>query len=467
MKRSELFFTAVAVPIDYLMVVAAAMVAYQLRYLPTITQIRPVSFDLALGWYVQIVVVIAAVWIVVFALAGLYQLREAGRQGGELRKIVLGVSTGVAGVVAVMFFSRYLFESRFIIIAAWALAIAFVGIGRWLLRRVQQVGFRFGVGVHRVVFIGGGSVAADLRERFRRHPGLGYRLGSQYPDFSDGVRRELEAMAQADVFDEVIQTNPELDRQQTIALVSLLDATHREFKYTADLLGLKVGRLVVRTDIGAPIVEVKKTPLDGWGRIAKRGFDLVLGTLLIALTAPLMVAAALAIKLTSRGPVLFSYRRIGERGRPFTFVKFRSMVDGAHALRFDPQFVGQQVNLRAGTPLMKFARDPRITPVGRRLRRWSIDELPQLALVLRGTMSLVGPRPHEVEEVARYDTGDRQTLAIKPGVTGLAQVSGRSDLAFRDEVWLDRYYIEHWSLWLDLRIILLTPLAIIRKRAAE
>lgn len=467
MKRSELFFTAVAVPIDYLMVVAAGLVAYQLRHFPTITQIRPVTFDLALGWYLSIVMTIAAAWIVVFALAGLYQLREAGRQGGEVRKIVLGVSTGVAGVVAFMFFNRYLFESRFIIIVAWVLAIIFVTLGRWLLRATQRLGYRWGIGTHRVVFVGGGSVAADLRQRFTMRPGLGYRLVAQYPDFSDGVRRELAAMVQADQFDEVIQTNPELDRQQSIELVSFLDATHREFKYTADLLGLKVGRLNVRTDVGAPIVEVKKTPLDGWGRIAKRAFDLVVGTFFVILASPLMAAAAIAVKLSSPGPVLFTYPRVGERGRAFTFLKFRSMVDGAHQLRFDARFVQQHANLRDGSPLMKFAHDPRVTPVGRFLRRWSIDELPQLFLVLQGRMSLVGPRPHHVEEVAQYSPVDRQTLAIKPGLTGLAQVSGRSDLPFHDEVWLDRFYIEHWSLWLDLVILLRTPLAVLRRRAAE
>ena len=143
------------------------------------------------------------------------------------------------------------------------------------------------------------------------------------------------------------------------------------------------------------------------------------------------------------------------------------MIKNAHQYRFDQEFLEKNENLRAGTPMMKFKNDPRITKFGRLIRRWSIDELPELFLVLTGKISLVGPRPHEIEEVEKYSRYHKKLLAIKPGITGLAQVSGRSDLNFEQEVKLDIYYIENWSLGLDLQILLKTPAAVIKKRKSQ
>ena len=169
----------------------------------------------------------------------------------------------------------------------------------------------------------------------------------------------------------------------------------------------------------------------------------------------------------SQGKILFKYKRIGQHARQFTYFKFRSMKQGSHELRSDPIFLAEQKNLRQGSPMKKFANDPRITRVGRFIRRFSIDELPELFLVLVGKMSLVGPRPHEIEEVDKYQKHHKQLLTIKPGITGLAQVSGRSDLDFEDEVKLDAYYIENWKLGLDIQILLKTPWAVLRRRGAE
>jgi lipopolysaccharide/colanic/teichoic acid biosynthesis glycosyltransferase len=216
-----------------------------------------------------------------------------------------------------------------------------------------------------------------------------------------------------------------------------------------------------------PVVEVKKTRLDGWGKIYKRIFDTSGSIILIILTAPVMLITAIVIKLDSAGPMFFKYQRIGQQGKPFTYFKFRSMIKDAHKFRFDNEFLAKQQNLRAGSPMIKFKNDPRITRVGRILRRFSIDELPELFLVFIGKMSLVGPRPHEIEEVGNYQRHHKKLLTIKPGITGLAQVSGRSDLDFEQEVKLDTFYIENWSLGLDMQIIFKTPLAVIKRRQTE
>ncbi len=182
-----------------------------------------------------------------------------------------------------------------------------------------------------------------------------------------------------------------------------------------------------------------------------------------------MLLTALAIVLESGAPVFFSrkddgqlVKRIGQFGKPFTYFKFRSMKQNTDSLRYDEAM--QEKNVRKGTPMVKIVDDPRVTKVGQWIRRFSLDELPEFFLVLKGDMSLVGPRPHLPEEVAQYQKHHKRVLHMKPGITGLAQVTGRSDLDFEDEVRLDTYYMEHWALWLDLVIVLKTPFAMIKKR---
>ena len=177
------------------------------------------------------------------------------------------------------------------------------------------------------------------------------------------------------------------------------------------------------------------------------------------------------IKLDSRGPVFFSRRddgsylyRVGEGGTPFKYFKFRSMIPNSDSMRYKEL---ADLNIRGEGPMVKIKDDPRVTRFGKVIRRWSIDELPELFLVFMGRMSLVGPRPHLPEEVAKYENYHRKTLTIKPGITGLAQVSGRSDLPFDEEAKLDIYYIENWSLLLDISILFKTPLAVFKHRAAE
>jgi lipopolysaccharide/colanic/teichoic acid biosynthesis glycosyltransferase len=180
---------------------------------------------------------------------------------------------------------------------------------------------------------------------------------------------------------------------------------------------------------------------------------------------------ALAVKLDSRGPIFFSRRddgslvtRVGEGGRPFSYFKFRSMIVNSDSMRYKEL---ADRNLRTDGPLVKIQDDPRVTRVGKIIRRWSLDELPELFLVFIGKMSLVGPRPHLPEEVAKYEHHHRKTLTIKPGITGMAQISGRSDLLFEEEVKLDVYYLENWSLLLDISILFKTPLAVLKHREAE
>jgi len=471
MKKSELFFSVLLLPIDFLMVVAAGMSAYYIRFSELSTDIRPVIFSLPAIEYFQILLVIALVWLVIFSFAGLYNLRELGALKTELKRVVLGCSLGLVAVVILIFFYRELFSSRFIVLIGWLLSIIYVAVGRLIITSIRRFFYNYGVGVHKVVIVGAGQTADRIVKDFATRRWLGFNVVKRFEDFSLETAKEFEEFIKTKEVDEVIQADPNLAKSDRLRLFDFADEHHLVFKYAADLLETKVLRVEVDELAGVPVVEVKKTPLDGWGRVAKRIVDIIGSLILIIITSPIMIITAILIKLDSRGPVLFKelddgspLYRVGQYGKKFRYYKFRSMLNRMNSMRYNEL---ADKNIRGDGPIVKIKDDPRITRVGRVIRRLSIDELPELFLVLRGSMSLVGPRPHLPEEVAKYESRHKKVMTIKPGITGLAQVSGRSDLSFEDEVRLDIYYIENWSLVFDLIILFKTPLAVFKSRQAE
>jgi exopolysaccharide biosynthesis polyprenyl glycosylphosphotransferase len=212
---------------------------------------------------------------------------------------------------------------------------------------------------------------------------------------------------------------------------------------------------------GIPLISTRDISIQGWNLVFKRAFDLVVGSLMALLALPLLAVIAIAIRLDTPGPILFKQVRVGKNGKEFVCYKFRSMVDNADEMR------SQLADLNESTgPLFKIRNDPRLTRVGRFIRRYSLDELPQLYNVLRGEMSLIGPRPNLPEEVAQYQEWMKKRLSVSPGLTGLWQVSGRSDLTFDEMVLLDIYYVENWSIGLDISILLRSAPAVLRATGA-
>jgi exopolysaccharide biosynthesis polyprenyl glycosylphosphotransferase len=336
-----------------------------------------------------------------------------------------------------------------------------VTIERAFVRAAQQAMFARGIGIHRLVVVGADETTQDIVSYLSIHLSLGYRI----IDRADGVTsdffdRLVERMRTTRI-DEVIQADPNIPKADTLKLIDFCNDHHLIFKYAADLFDTRSSNVDVQALAGVPIIEIKRTRLDGWGKILKRLFDLVISVIGLIVTSPVLLVVGLLVKLDSAGPMAVKLERVGEGGKHFWLLKFRSMVKNAEALK--PQLIDQ--NERDG-PLFKMKNDPRITRMGRFLRRTSLDELPQLWNVVRGEMSLVGPRPHEPAEVARYQKHHRKLLSIKPGMTGMAQTSGRSDLTFEEEVRLDTFYIEDWSLKLDLQIILKTPWVVLTMRSA-
>ncbi len=465
MKRADLFFAALFVPLDYLALLLAGSVAYALRFAPSFTAYRPVTFDLSYSEFLALVMPIAAVYIIIFSLSGLYAIRPRSIPSETIR-VVVAAAASIAVVLAIAFFSRELFDSRFIMLSGWVLSVIFLLVERLSLRFIQRTLRKFGFGVQQVAVIGKTKNANELVKYFEENPTLGYIASYHTAHFSDETADRLKRLKNENKLDLILLANTEAERSEVTAIKTFSDVEHTSFMYTADLFPGSTLRPIVFTFGGRPVIEVPKTPLDGWGAIYKRTFDIIVSVLLIVITLPLQLLIALAILVENPGPIFFTIKRVGMRGVDFPFMKFRSMIKDAHKLRFDPKFIAKYGNEREGTPLFKLSDDPRVTRVGRFIRKWSLDEIPQFYAVLAGSMSLVGPRPHLPEEVARYKPGERRVLTIKPGITGLSQISGRANLDFEDEVRLDMYYIENWSPWLDLIILIKTPIAVIFRKGA-
>ncbi len=471
MKKPDLFFSFVLVPLDYILIVLAAVSAYHLRFSNLTTEIRPIIFNLPFDSYFYSALIVAAAWVLVFAFSGLYSFHRPANAAKELARVVLACSTGLALIAILIFFRRELFDSRFIVIATWIIAIFYVGLGRLLIRYLRRFLLRYGIGVRHIVLVGSSKTTEKLIAEFAAKPKIGYQVVKRLRDFSLDSMAELVELMKIKRVDELMQSDPNLSKAEALRLYDFASENHLNYKYVADLLEVKVLRTEVTDLLGVPIVEVKKTTLEGWGRIWKRLFDLAISSILIILLSPILLLTAIIIKLDSRGPIFFSKRddgsyvtRVGEGGQAFRYFKFRSMIANSDSMRYREL---SDKNLRTDGPLVKIKDDPRVTRFGRFIRRWSLDELPELFLVFSGKMSLVGPRPHLPEEVAKYENHHRKALTVKPGITGLAQVSGRSDLLFEEEMKLDVYYLENWSLLMDIAILFKTPLAVFKHRQAE
>ncbi|PIS43048.1 MAG: hypothetical protein COT24_00340 [Candidatus Kerfeldbacteria bacterium CG08_land_8_20_14_0_20_40_16] len=462
MNKSELTFSAILVPLDYLVVFLAGLVAHGLRFGTFLTDIRPVIYELSFRNFLPILLIASSIWIFVFALSGLYNIKTTRRMVEELAKIFLACSTAVLIIIVFIFFQRELFSSRFIIISGWLLSIIFISIERFIIRSIQRHFLKKGIGIHRVFVVGKDATTGRIVNELNDNPGLGYKIVGQLKEVNESEIQKLKESLKDSNIDEVIQADPNIQKELVLKIIDICNEYHITFKYVANLFETSVTNIAIAPLAGIPVIEMKKTPLDGWGKIFKRAFDIIFSVFILIILIPFIIIIAVIIKLDSAGPVFVKLERVGQKGRKFLFFKFRSMIEGAHAMKKDLI----AYNERSDGPLFKMKNDPRITRFGKFLRKTSIDEIPQFFNVIKGDMSVVGPRPHEPEEVSRYQKDHKKLLTIKPGMTGMAQVSGRSDLNFEEEATLDVYYIENWSLLLDLQLIFRTPFALVSRRGA-
>lgn len=457
-------------PADYAAVVGAFLLAYWIR--PFTDLIPGVQFQFGpellppFGEYMILALANGLVVFALFALNRMYSLKASHGLAREFFRVFYWVTTWVMFLIAYYFLIVHqLFFSRIALAHIWIFSIFFIMVGRLLISAVQSVFLRFGIGQRRVMFVGVNALTDRFYDYIRNDRSyvvigaLADHLVSRKMELVKvvGTFDQLEPMVDKYRIDEIIQTEPHLGDKAAEDLHTFCRNRHIGYRFIPDLVRLQRSNVEVEMVGELPLVSLKETPLDGWGRVFKRIFDILFSAVVIFLLIPVWILVPIAILINSWGPVIYKSRRL-YRDKAFNVYKFRSMVPNADALK--KELIAK--NERGDGPMFKLKEDPRITRVGRFLRKYCIDELPQLFNVLFGTMSLVGPRPHLPEEIEKYQRHHYQVFAVKPGVTGLAQVSGRSDLNFEDEVRLDVYYIENWSLWLDLKIILKTIAVVLR-----
>ncbi len=404
--------------------------------------------------------------VLLFANAGLYSER-ALRPGmtrivGSLFEVAL-VALVFALVNGEHFSSYYLFYGSLVF------AIFYVSAFRALYDRVTAMALRAAGFQRRAVLVGRGRQIADVAHALADAPHsqievVGFLSPTPLPDNglrSLGTLSDLENVLSSARVDEVIIADPDFPQEEAVELV---DQCHRRgirVRLAPSTMEILIHRAEFVPGQSVPLFELGPPAFEGIDFALKRTFDIVGATLLLIVLSPLLLALTLAVVLTSRGPILFRSMRRGIGQRPFACLKFRTMHTDAEERQADLE----ELNEASGA-LFKIRDDPRLTPVGRFLRRFSLDELPQLINVLRGEMSLVGPRPLPERDYTMLEDWHRKRYLVLPGITGLWQVSGRSELDFDDLVHLDFLYLEHWSLALDLTILLKTIPAVISRRGA-
>jgi exopolysaccharide biosynthesis polyprenyl glycosylphosphotransferase len=400
----------------------------------------------------------------------LYHPVVPGGGGGEAGRLVRTVATAALVVAALGFVTRHVEISRLLIALYFGLVLAIATAGR-IARRVAGRFTQSGSEARRYAIVGSGGMAREIVETVDAHPEWGMRFagfirlergdeGTRGPIL--GTLANLGRILEEEVVDVVIYAVPREQLGQVERSVHVCEELGVEVRISLDVLRFGPGRMAVADMDGVPMLAFTRTPSDALALALKRAFDVAMSALVLLVLSPVLAAVAIAIRIDSPGPIFFRQKRVGQNGRAFEMLKFRSMYRDAEArleaLRAQNEMSG---------PVFKMTNDPRVTKVGRFLRRTSLDEFPQFWNVLKGEMSIVGPRPPIPAEVRQYKRWQRRRLSMKPGITCIWQVSGRNNIDFERWMELDLQYIDEWSLWGDIEICFRTIPAVLSTRGAR
>lgn len=447
--------------LDILMINLAMVLAYLLRY--RLQWFIDVIFDAPFVDYLPFSVLYTVTIPVMLWLNRSYTDWRGRTWMDQVFRIANAVATAVVISLALAFVIRPLVYSRLLLLESGFFMILLVSVGRAFALMLQARLRRKGIGVHRVVIVGAGEVGRRVMRTIVARPDLGYEIVGYVDDNPNKGERKigrikglgsldkLPAIIDAEAVDEVIITLPWNYHRRILAVMRECERRQVAGRLVPDLFQMSLSRVAVSDLGGLPLIEIQEIAFSKVALVVKRAVDLFGATMGLLVGWPLFLIIAIAIKRDSPGPVLFKQERVGKDHRRFTIYKFRSMREGA-----EHELEALKCDNECDEVIFKIANDPRMTRVGRFLRRTSLDELPQLINVFRGEMSLVGPRPPIPAEVLEYQPWHLRRLSVLPGMTGLWQVSGRSGLSFDEMVLLDLYYIEHWTIWSDLSILLRT-----------
>ncbi len=474
-RYRQIWKTAILPVVDFVSIFIGMWVVYFARYywfedrfneLNALDRI-PIAeyFFISLGVSLSIVVI--------YTFIGLYQISASKKPWQLVINLAIGIALVLLGVITFFFFNEYNREtlpegvpiSRFILATAGFVTLYFVLLSRALIWAFEQIAYYFGLGKIDILIIG--DKKSFLKNKISQNSYIGKIL--QYPQLSkdnfEEIKQKIVSKEVSEIY--IFGSKGKIDSN----LAAYAERYKVGFIFSpegfSDFQSFGLKPIIIDKKV---FLELTHSNLDGWQVVLKRVFDIIFSILFLTIFSWLYLLIAIVIKIDSKGPAFYQSERVGPDGKVFKVLKFRRLKieyctseEDFEKLKIEEELIKKR-NLKKDSVLYKIKDDPRATKVGRFLEKTSLDELPQFWNVLKGDLSLVGPRPHQPREVAKYQNHHYKVLNIQPGLTGLAQVNGRSDLSFEEEVVLDTFYLENWSFWMDILIILKTPFVIIFDR---
>ena len=466
LRRFTVNFAVFSIAVDAGLTLLALQLAVWLRpYLPTFPYLIPVeSYTIPFLIYL----IVPLLWTTVFLAASVYDPRRNYKVTDEFQSVILAIAIAsliFAGILYLGFrnFSRYL-------LATFVILNLFFLLGWRILARLYFRQKQRPLTQRRVLIVGAGQTGRRVSEMMRQYNWTGLHLiGCLDDDPQKGTAdmpvlgriEDARYVVTARQIDDVVITLPQRAYSKINNLVLTLHDLPVNVRIVPDYFSLALYRATAEDFGGVPMINLREPALNEVQRLVKRLFDLALGSVMLLFWLPILAVVAIAVKLDSPGPVFFRQERVGENGRIFRMIKFRTMVPGAEKMQMEISELNED-----GKIIFKHPNDPRVTRIGRFLRRTSLDEMPQLINVLKGEMSLVGPRPELPWLLDQYELWQRKRFAVPQGMTGWWQVNGRSDKPMHLNTEDDIYYVQNYSLWMDIYIILKTPWVVLRGKGA-
>jgi exopolysaccharide biosynthesis polyprenyl glycosylphosphotransferase len=477
MKNSvSLLYSFILLVADFVALTAAFALAYIIRVK---LDDRPLLEPITAWGYFGVVAILLVFWLIIYALLGLYKSAVYENRFKEFFMLFIGSFIGILFLIGAEYvLNRAVFPARLVTAYGFALAFLLTLLFRTVIRAVRRILFRYGKGISSIMLVGATDITGELADHLSQ-PTSGYRVvaivgdrRNKYDHIDAGIQFSNFAEASKKVhsgdINGIIQTELFADQDRNDEILAFAQEHHIAYRFVPGNSRLFVGSLEVGLFEGIPTIAVHQTALVGWGRVAKRLFDLAAGTTLLIITSPILLLLWLLVAAAGGNP-LYKQTRMSRFDTKIGLYKFRTHKHTFHTLSPEQAFekMGKPELAKQYRKNGDFLdKDPRISKVGAFLRKTSLDELPQLVNVVRGDLSLVGPRPLVPEEMNQFKKKS-VILSVKPGLTGLAVVSGRRDISFEERRKLDTYYVQNWSFWLDITILMRTVVMVLRRVGAK
>ncbi len=476
-SKNTKFYSLVLILTDIVVLLLAFGVAYILRVQ---YDQRPLLNQVYAQQYLATFALIVPFWILIFASLGMYQSSTYTRRLVEWGKIAVGAFIGILLVIGWQYVSgQAIFPARLVAVYAFGASFLLILIERELLRLTRSLLFYFGRGTSRVLIIGDSAATRDIADNLSNTYKSGYHIvaiagpkktippGLSVKHYSsvDDALNDIKKLR----ITTIIQTDLYNSAERNHRILGAAQVNHISYSFIPGEAEFYAGKNTVDVFLGYPMISVSQTPLIGWGAIAKAVFDAIASLLLVILLSPVFLVLIVLQKILNPGPVFYVSERLSKFSEPVKLIKFRSMGAkyGKRDASIEFREMGREDLVKEYEKNRKVVKDPRITMFGQFLRTTSLDELPQLFNVLKGDLSLVGPRPILPQETKFSPNRTALLHSVKSGVTGLWQVSGRSNLSFDERIELELFYAQNWTFWLDIKILFKTVAVVFRKRGAK